>query len=103
MAGLRPDNEARVVWADSIRRTPCVVFLHGFSASRREGDPVVSVDAMLDFMATIRTPEEKRWAVPFAEVGSHVITCDLQCKDIESVCAQTFAFAEEVLGLLPGE
>ena len=40
---LRPDNEARIIWADSSKtKTPwSIVFLHGFSASWREGDPVV--------------------------------------------------------------
>ena len=39
---LKPDNEARVVWADSSKRkTPyAIVYLHGFSASQGEGDPV---------------------------------------------------------------
>lgn len=39
---LKPDNHARIVWADSAReRTPyAVVYLHGFSASQKEGDPV---------------------------------------------------------------
>lgn len=39
---LKPDNEARVVWADSpFHPTPyAVVYLHGFSASQEEGDPV---------------------------------------------------------------
>lgn len=39
---LKPDNEARIVWTDSSkRRTPyAIVYLHGFSASQREGDPV---------------------------------------------------------------
>lgn len=39
---LKPDNQARIVWADSTRsRTPyAVVYLHGFSASPMEGDPV---------------------------------------------------------------
>jgi pimeloyl-ACP methyl ester carboxylesterase len=39
---LKPDNEARVVWYDSLhRKTPySVVYLHGFSASQEEGDPV---------------------------------------------------------------
>lgn len=39
---LRPDNEARIVWAnDSARsKTPySIVYLHGFSASQEEGDP----------------------------------------------------------------
>lgn len=39
---VKPDNEARIVWFDSLhRKTPyAVVYLHGFSASQEEGDPV---------------------------------------------------------------
>ncbi len=38
---LRKDNEARIVWADSIRKTDWVIlYLHGFSASQGEGAPV---------------------------------------------------------------
>ncbi|MBS1596596.1 MAG: alpha/beta fold hydrolase [Bacteroidetes bacterium] len=40
---LKPDNEARIVWAnDSTKqKTPySIVYLHGFSASQKEGDPI---------------------------------------------------------------
>jgi pimeloyl-ACP methyl ester carboxylesterase len=39
---LKPDNEARIVWADSTKQKTeyAVVYLHGFSASQKEGDPV---------------------------------------------------------------
>ncbi|HJV20669.1 MAG TPA: hypothetical protein VJ552_12370 [Sediminibacterium sp.] len=40
---IKPNNEARIVWAnDSVRRkTPyAIVYLHGFSASQEEGNPV---------------------------------------------------------------
>lgn len=39
---LRPNNEARIVWNDSTHnKTPyAVVYLHGFTASQMEGDPV---------------------------------------------------------------
>ena len=39
---LKPDNEARIVWADSIHsKTKFVLlYLHGFSASQEEGDPI---------------------------------------------------------------
>ncbi|MEY4885180.1 MAG: hypothetical protein RL151_489 [Bacteroidota bacterium] len=39
---VKPDNEARIVWADSLhQKTPySIVYLHGFSASQEEGDPV---------------------------------------------------------------
>ena len=41
---LKEDNQARIVWYDSAKRaTPySVVYLHGFSASQGEGDPVIS-------------------------------------------------------------
>ncbi len=40
---LRPDNQARIVWADPAHpaRTACaIVYLHGFGASQGEGAPV---------------------------------------------------------------
>lgn len=40
--GLKPDNEARIIWADSIpKKTPySILYLHGFSASQAEGAPL---------------------------------------------------------------
>lgn len=41
--GLKPDNEARIVWADTAnkQKTPySIVYIHGFGASQAEGDPV---------------------------------------------------------------
>ena len=39
---LKPDNEARIIWYDSnrVQTDYAVVYLHGFSASQEEGDPV---------------------------------------------------------------
>jgi pimeloyl-ACP methyl ester carboxylesterase len=40
---LKPDNEARIIWAnDSLKQQTeyAIVYLHGFSASQKEGDPV---------------------------------------------------------------
>jgi pimeloyl-ACP methyl ester carboxylesterase len=40
---LRPDNEARIVWADSLQKvkTPySIVYIPGFSATWAEGDPI---------------------------------------------------------------
>lgn len=40
---LRPDNEARIVWAnDSLKQKTdyAILYLHGFSASQAEGEPV---------------------------------------------------------------
>ncbi len=39
---VKPDNEARIIWADSSKAKTkySVVYLHGFYASQEEGDPV---------------------------------------------------------------
>jgi pimeloyl-ACP methyl ester carboxylesterase len=39
---IKPDNEARIIWADSSKQKTeySVVYLHGFSASQMEGDPI---------------------------------------------------------------
>lgn len=39
---VKPDNEARIIWNDSTKqKTPyAIVYLHGFSASQTEGDPI---------------------------------------------------------------
>lgn len=41
--GIRPDNQARIIWADSSKKEKTAIaflYLHGFSASQQEGDPV---------------------------------------------------------------
>ncbi|EIM78880.1 alpha/beta hydrolase [Nitritalea halalkaliphila LW7] len=40
---LKPDNEAKIIWADpeNKQKTPySVLYIHGFTASEREGSPV---------------------------------------------------------------
>ncbi|PHN05438.1 alpha/beta hydrolase [Flavilitoribacter nigricans] len=42
VTGLKPDNESRIFWRDSIpQKTPySIVYLHGFTASWAEGEPI---------------------------------------------------------------
>jgi esterase/lipase len=38
---IKSNNQSQIIWADSVRKTPyAVVYLHGFSASPLEGDPI---------------------------------------------------------------
>jgi esterase/lipase len=38
---LKPDNESRIIWADSIRETEyCLLYLPGFTATHMEGEPL---------------------------------------------------------------
>jgi esterase/lipase len=42
--GLKPDNQARIIWADTSKKEMtenAFLYLHGFSASQEEGDPVI--------------------------------------------------------------
>ncbi len=45
VVGIKPHNEARIIWAhDTIAKTPLVfLYLHGFGASNREGEPVIDL------------------------------------------------------------
>jgi esterase/lipase len=41
--GIKPDNQARIIWADTAKKEKTKIaflYLHGFSASQAEGDPV---------------------------------------------------------------
>jgi hypothetical protein len=43
VAGIKPNNEARIVWADSSKKEKtkvAMLYLHGFGASHTEGYPV---------------------------------------------------------------
>ncbi len=42
VSDIKPDNEARIVWLDSTKQKTeyALVYLHGFSASQEEGDPI---------------------------------------------------------------
>ncbi|MGB5820640.1 MAG: alpha/beta hydrolase [Saonia sp.] len=42
VGGIKTDNESRIVWYDSIpsKTTYSMVYLHGWSASSKEGDPI---------------------------------------------------------------
>lgn len=85
------------------RKIDIPVFTGYYYKNEEEKDPVISTDAIVAFMNTIGTPEEQRRSIPFPNVHSHVITCDFQCKDLESVRRESFIFAEEALGLQPVE
>jgi esterase/lipase len=44
--GIKPGNEAAIIWADSTshqKTAIALVYLHGFGASKREGEPVVKL------------------------------------------------------------
>ncbi len=64
-------------------------------------DKVVSVPRMLEMYEQLGTPGNRKRKVAFPNAGHHVISSKHTSQDLESVRQETFAFAEEVLGLKP--
>lgn len=62
--GLKPNNEAHIIWKKKNQKTPIsIVYLHGFGASSREGEPVVS-----------KLAETFGWNVYMSRLQSHGIS-----------------------------
>ena len=78
-------------------------FLGYYYKNEEAFDHVVSIDKMKWFHEISGTPANQKRMVAFPEVGNHVMISSLKSKDLESVRKETWAFAEEVLGLLPME
>ena len=75
------------------------LFMGYYYKNEAEQDDVVSVPAMLSMYAQLGTPEALKRKVAFPNVGKHALASRITSLDIGSVEAETFRFAEEVLGL----
>jgi len=77
------------------------VFVGYYYKNEEEQDTRVSVSRILEMFDQLSTPSESRRKVAFPNASAHPIACSIVSKDVESVRFQTFAFAEEVLNLVP--
>ncbi|MFL5729859.1 MAG: alpha/beta hydrolase, partial [Cytophagaceae bacterium] len=75
------------------------LFLGYYYKNEKEQDNVVSVKRMQEMFDQVGTNADRKRKVNFPNSGTHIIASDLWSKDIEGVKAETFKFAEEVLGL----
>ncbi|TRX58384.1 alpha/beta hydrolase [Fulvivirga sp. M361] len=76
-------------------------FLGYYYKSDAAMDSTVSVVAMKEMFHQLGTPDDKKREVAFPNVGHHVIASHFTSKDLSSVRSETFAFLEEIVGLLP--
>lgn len=91
VANLKPDNQGRIVWADSVRKTPySVVYLHGFSASPMEGDPMIFEIAQ-HYGANLYAPR-----LPQHGIGGDSIFADLTPKMLIDAGAEALAIGREL-------
>lgn len=81
----------------TFQKVSCPVFVGYFYKNEQEQDKVVSVPAILKMYDSLGTPQNKKEKVAFAEVGNHVIACDIRSKDWESVYNETTHFIDSQL------
>jgi esterase/lipase len=92
--GLKPDNQARIVWADSSKKEKTAVaflYLHGFSASQAEGDPVHR-DLAREFHANLYLARLSEQGI---ERGDSTMI-DLKADKYEESAEMALAIAEEL-------
>jgi pimeloyl-ACP methyl ester carboxylesterase len=86
---------------DNWKRISQPIFMGYYYKNEDEQDDQVSVEEMHRFFKSISTPEDKKKSVAFPESAHHVVLSRILSKDLESVRRETFAFAENTLGLQP--
>lgn len=84
-----------------LARVQAPLYAAVYYKDERHQDETISVAAVRKAMPLLGTPEGKRRYEEFPQAASHVIACDLTSKDWQGVQAGTWAFMEEVLGIVP--
>ncbi|MEM0996004.1 MAG: alpha/beta hydrolase [Bacteroidota bacterium] len=77
------------------------LYLGYYYRDEEHKDEAVSIPRMKDFFAQVGTPEEQKRIEAVGEAGGHIMLSNLQCDSVAAVCQRAYAFAEDVLRLLP--
>ena len=98
---LKPGNEARIVWADSIqpKKTKIVfMYVHGFSASPMEGDPLHR-EVAKKFGANLLLARVAGHGVPDSDSTYATVTADEYYQSVENYYAIAKKLGDEVVVL----
>jgi pimeloyl-ACP methyl ester carboxylesterase len=76
-------------------------FIGYYYQTEEESDHVISVPRILQFHSISSTEPNLKRIKAFPHAGAHVITSPIKSKDVQSVQNETYAYAEEVLGIKP--
>ena len=98
---LRPGNEARIVWADSTqpKKTKIVfMYVHGFSASPMEGDPLHR-EVAKKFGANLLLARVAGHGVPDSDSTFAKVTADEYYQSVENYYAIAKKLGDEVVVL----
>lgn len=98
---LKPGNEARIVWADSTKTTKTKVvfmYVHGFSASPMEGDPLHR-EVAKKFGANLLLARVAGHGVPDSDSTFATVTADEYYQSVENYYAVAKKLGDEVVVL----
>lgn len=90
---IKPNNESRIIWSDSVRKTPfSMVYLHGFSAGVMESNPV-----------HIRLAKKYGCNLYLARLSQHGLDDTESFKDLTPISLMNTAKEAIAVGQLIGE
>jgi pimeloyl-ACP methyl ester carboxylesterase len=90
----------RLIMRRSVFKTIQQPFFMGYYyKNEKQQDQTVSVPAMLRMFRQLGTHSSQKRKVAFPEAGGHALANRFYGQDLDAVRRETFAFAEEVLGL----
>lgn len=98
---LKPGNEARVIWADStkpIKTKVVFMYVHGFSASPMEGDPLHR-EVAKKFGANLLLARVAGHGVPDSDSTFAAVTADEYYQSVENYYAIAKKLGDEVVVL----
>jgi esterase/lipase len=98
---LKPGNEARVIWADSTQPTKTKIvfmYVHGFSASPMEGDPLHR-EVAKKFGANLLLARVAGHGVPDSDSTYATVTADEYYQSVENYYAIAKKLGDEVVVL----
>jgi esterase/lipase len=97
--GIKPDNQARIVWADTSNKEKTKIaflYLHGFSASQAEGDPVHK-DLAKKYNANLYLARLTEHGIDLGDSTMINLTADKYVASAEKALEITKKLGEEVI------
>ena len=77
---------------DTFKKITTPIYMGYYYKNEQEQDPVVSVDAMLEFYDAVNTPSDQKHKTAFANAGDHVISSKYKNENWQDVYDDIMAF-----------
>ena len=88
---------------ETFQKIKCPLFMGYYYENEENQDKTVSVAAMREMLAQVKTPQYHKREVNFPTTHAHVMISDLTSDDWQSVEKESKKFIQEVLGMMPNQ